>query len=421
MTPPRKHEPAVLSNKKRAPDDKMEKEKRLTSRDDKEEKPDEKPPTKELVNDEQEKEDVCSSTNSSPWVSAASSSADTQPRQMQEERPGKPERIALSVKSKATKPDELEKPPKPTQAEKNGNSTKVINADKDRLAFRTSADWWGLKSLWSIPKPPKEGVPIGRYVLRAFDAKGELPDMAINNACMVFGSTLRHAHISDTSHDSVKGQHAAMIFVPPETMSLEAINGECTITSVHAHPQIVAKLESEQLRLQTSTNTEESIKVPVGTMAKNLSASLNCIQLAKSEIVFLMQDKQVMAPISGKSSSSAGKRKEETVSTSAASTKPEKHSKAEAVAKNVEDIWEKQERAWRDTKSSQLQEPLLETKRRKGSVVDEAPPGASRSGSRGKKRRVRSSSGEAPDKKSTRLGRAKPLRRRTRSQSASSR
>jgi len=233
-------------------------------------------------------------------------------------------------------------------------------------------------------------VPIGRYLLRAFDASsGELRSMAINNACMVFGSTLRHAHVSDVSHASVKGQHAAVLFQPPETMLLEAINGECTLTPAQSHPVIVAALESEKLRLP-SADTRDSVKVSVGSIAKKFSSRLCCFQLAESELVFLIQDQEVMTALGGKSSGSTKKRKEEEKlkASEGDGTLTAAHGKKRkpGAEESSEDRWGNEERAWRGSNKApsqpegaapppnakQPKEPSLGTKKQKAA----APPAA---------------------------------------------
>lgn len=108
------------------------------------------------------------------------------------------------------------------------------------LEARTPADWYGLRSSWELPPLPAGWAamltagPGGRpcsLIASLKDKDKEVWRSPVVHPCVVFGASLKTAHLADLTDETVKSQHAALIFGKSGTFSLEPINGKVRFLS----------------------------------------------------------------------------------------------------------------------------------------------------------------------------------------------
>eukprot|EP00931_Biecheleriopsis_adriatica_P061556 TRINITY_DN37014_c0_g1_i1.p1 TRINITY_DN37014_c0_g1~~TRINITY_DN37014_c0_g1_i1.p1 ORF type:complete len:569 (+),score=73.98 TRINITY_DN37014_c0_g1_i1:53-1759(+) len=131
-----------------------------------------------------------------------------------------------------------------------------------------------------------EVKPDGKVHLRIFDGKHEYEGLQLRLPCTVFGSTLRSAHVADGTHPSIKSEHAALVFVPPDSFMVQTINGDVVMTSASAHASISETLVRER-RAVVSFQLPSRV-LEVGDTPGAITRQTCCFQLGKSDIVFFV-------------------------------------------------------------------------------------------------------------------------------------
>ena len=134
-----------------------------------------------------------------------------------------------------------------------------------------------------------EDIPVrpdGKVRLRVFDGTCESHTLAVELPCTILGSSLKSAHIADGTHASVKTEHVALIFVPPESYLLQPLNGEVSLSSASQHAAVSCTLLRE--RRSAPQCKAPSKLLSVGSTPEDITRQHCCFQLAKSDIVFFV-------------------------------------------------------------------------------------------------------------------------------------
>ena len=126
--------------------------------------------------------------------------------------------------------------------------------------------------------------PDGSVRLRIFDGAEE-SQLAVELPCTIFGSSLRSAHVADGTHSSVKTEHAALIFVPPQSYLLQPLNGEVTVSCASDHACVAATLLKER---RSAPQRAASKLLSVGSAPEEITRQHCCFQLGKSELVWFL-------------------------------------------------------------------------------------------------------------------------------------
>eukprot|EP00929_Paragymnodinium_shiwhaense_P053121 TRINITY_DN26598_c0_g1_i1.p1 TRINITY_DN26598_c0_g1~~TRINITY_DN26598_c0_g1_i1.p1 ORF type:complete len:1503 (-),score=343.51 TRINITY_DN26598_c0_g1_i1:67-4575(-) len=182
------------------------------------------------------------------------------------------------------------------------NAVVDANEPLPRVAARSKGEKWNAlknSSMWTFPPAPSGEAPDGSTRLRVFDGSVEVLGVDVSETCIVFGSSLKAAHVADGTHDSVKSQHAALLYYPATTTGdaadrksidayfrVQPINGEVRISSPAAHAGIVAAIRSEKRQLPRQPVSEAVLSV--GADACLLDRQRCCFQLARSQVVFFV-------------------------------------------------------------------------------------------------------------------------------------
>ncbi|CAE7441219.1 unnamed protein product [Symbiodinium sp. CCMP2592] len=126
----------------------------------------------------------------------------------------------------------------------------------------------------------------GKVRLRVFDGASESHTLALELPCTILGSSLKFAHVADGTHASVKTEHAAVIFVPPESYLLQPLNGEVSLTCASQHAAVSSKLLQER---RSGPQCRAGAKLlSVGSAPEEFTRQHCCFQLGKSEVIFFV-------------------------------------------------------------------------------------------------------------------------------------
>ena len=126
----------------------------------------------------------------------------------------------------------------------------------------------------------------GKVRLRVFDGALESHTLALELPCTILGSSLKFAHVADGTHASVKTEHAAVIFVPPESYLLQPLNGEVSLTCASQHAAVSSKLLQER---RSGPQCRAAPKLlSVGSTPEEITRQHCCFQLGKSEVIFFV-------------------------------------------------------------------------------------------------------------------------------------
>ena len=128
--------------------------------------------------------------------------------------------------------------------------------------------------------------PDGSVRLRIFDGTSETHTLPLELPCTILGSSIKCAHVADGTHTSVKTEHAALIFVPPESFLLQSINGEVSLSCASQHAAVSCTLLRERRSAPQCRAPPKFLSV--GSMPEDITRQHCCFQLAKSEVVFFV-------------------------------------------------------------------------------------------------------------------------------------
>eukprot|EP00928_Gymnodinium_smaydae_P016998 TRINITY_DN1645_c1_g2_i3.p1 TRINITY_DN1645_c1_g2~~TRINITY_DN1645_c1_g2_i3.p1 ORF type:complete len:616 (-),score=159.61 TRINITY_DN1645_c1_g2_i3:167-1960(-) len=247
---------------------------------------------------------------------------------------------------------------------------------EDLLKVRSATEWRSLKSTWTIPPPAETWTKMLSYgpderpcQLRIFHANEEVFSLALVEPCLLFGSGLKSAHVADLTHDSVKAQHAALIFGRAGHFTVEPINGRVQISPVSANAAVLAALAREGRRAP-SAEEDAVIDLQVGSGRSVLGPRSCCLRLAQSRLIFFLD---VLPSGSGDDTATLRKRRRRSMS----------RSPLGAEGRIAPDDEEEQENAWRQA----VQPPAPKSRRSRSRSRSR-----SRTRSRSRRRRTRSRS-----------------------------
>jgi len=164
---------------------------------------------------------------------------------------------------------------------------------KELLSVRTPDRWYGWESTWKVPAPPDNWAsmltrgPGGQaYNLRAFVGDQEVWRFPMVHPCVIFGSTLLAAHISDHTHEALRAQHAALVFGSFGSFALQPINGRTMLTPISRHPEVEMALARESRTLPPSL--EGAMELVAGDARQVLSPVRCCFRLGRSKLIFFL-------------------------------------------------------------------------------------------------------------------------------------
>lgn len=128
--------------------------------------------------------------------------------------------------------------------------------------------------------------PDGKVKVRIYDGTSELHLVEVNHCCIVFGSSLQAAHIMDGTHASIKKQHAALLFDPPNNYLIQPLNGDVKLSGAAEHRAVTSALSREK-RVAPRTILE-TLVVGVGSQPERFTKERCCFTMGKSELVFFV-------------------------------------------------------------------------------------------------------------------------------------
>lgn len=173
------------------------------------------------------------------------------------------------------------------------SSSAKLPPPPELLAVRSAKDWHGWKSAWPIPAAPNSwskllfcGHDKKPCVLRVFKGEEEVWGFTMLTPCTVLGSNVKSAHLADLTHDSVKVQHAALLWLRSGHFAVEPINGRVQAFPASSHPGVVAAL-ARQGRAPPSEE-DAAVDLPVGSGRQTLGPRRCCLRLAQSRLTFFL-------------------------------------------------------------------------------------------------------------------------------------